>query len=135
MRDFIVEAKFYNPYNGTDHRWQYGFSFRETSSDLNDPQRQVYTLWIYSDDKILSLEGPEYRVDEKISNLDVLENGSNQLRLISYRETAIVFVNDVYIEKFDISGLMIPGKVYVVSAGFSGKSAKYENFKVWRISN
>jgi hypothetical protein len=135
LRDFIVEAKFYNPYNGADHRWQYGFSFRETSSDVNDHQRQVYTLWISSDNQILSLNGPGFRVEEKISNLDVLENGSNQLRLIAAREIAIVFVNDVYIQKFDISDLMRSGKVYLVSTGIGGKSAKYENFKLWSISN
>lgn len=32
MCNFIVEAKFYNPYNGAEDGWQYGFSFRETSS-------------------------------------------------------------------------------------------------------
>ncbi|MCC5640434.1 GUN4 domain-containing protein [Nostoc sp. CHAB 5844] len=134
--NFIVEAKFYNPYNGADIKWKYGFSFRETSSDLNhDPQRQRYNLWISSNDKILFLEGPNYRVEEKISNLDVSEKGFNKLRLFALKETAIVFINDLHIQNFDISELMIPGKVYLVSTGINDKSAKYEDFKLWQIPN
>ncbi|WP_242061215.1 effector-associated domain EAD1-containing protein [Nostoc linckia] len=135
LHDFILEAKFYNPYNGTDMKWKYGFSFRETSSDLNNPQRQVYTMWISSNDKILSLDGYGYRVEEEISNLNVLENSFNQVYLLVFRQTAIVYINNIYTQKFDIFDWMTPGKVYLVSAGYGEKLAKYETFKIWSISN
>ncbi|MEH2288271.1 SEFIR domain-containing protein [Nostoc sp.] len=43
MCNFIVEAKFYNPYNGAEDGWQYGFSFRETSGSI--PLWRIYLFW------------------------------------------------------------------------------------------
>ncbi|MEH2291393.1 hypothetical protein, partial [Nostoc sp.] len=104
----------------------------QTSSDLKDPQRLVYTLFICSIEKKLILEGPESRIEENISNLDVSENGFNNIHMAAYEDRAIVFINND-VKTFDISELMASGKVFLVSAGIGDRSAKYENFRVWKL--
>lgn len=117
--NFIVEAKFFNPYDGAEHSWKYGFSFRETHEDFGEPQRLVDTLFISSTDKILTLDSPEYKVEKQISNLDVLKNGSNTLHMIVYQDLAIVFINNIYIKTFDVSRLKASGRVFLVSTGLA----------------
>lgn len=80
----------------------------------------------------LILEGPESRIEENISNLDISENGFNNIHMAAYEDRAIVFINND-VKKFDISELMASGKVFLVSAGIGDKSAKYENFRVWKL--
>lgn len=49
LRNFIVEARFDNPYDGEADNWTYGFAFQEnTSKELKDPQRKSFDIWITS---------------------------------------------------------------------------------------
>ncbi|MBD0262044.1 MAG: CHAT domain-containing protein, partial [Tolypothrix sp. Co-bin9] len=128
LRNFIVETKFYNPYDGAVNKWTYGFSFREnTSSDLNDSQRQGFTLCIQSDSKTWAFDTTGTNLTGNVPNLNVSDHGSNKLRLTVKGKTVKLFVNDVYLETFDVSTLMKNGTVFlIVKDGINGKSVKYE---------
>jgi hypothetical protein len=137
-RNFIVEAQFDNPYDGAMDNWTYGFSFREnTSENLNDSKRKGLDIWVSSNKKewhfdlfgISSLDG-------NLSNLNLSDKSSNKLRLIVNNKKAKFFVNDMYIETFDVSELTNKGDVFLIAKdGISGKSVQYENLRIWSLDN
>jgi hypothetical protein len=137
LRNFIVEVQFYNPYETTSGNLAYGISFRDnTSQDFNDSGRKGFTLWIESDSEGNSwnFSGDTTNLNGKIPHFNIFENASNKLRLNVLQDDATFFVNDEYIEKFDVSSLTEPGNVFLVTKdGVSGKSIKYDNFRIWSL--
>lgn len=140
LRNFIVESQFDNPYDGTimDY-WAYGFSFREnTSNDLNDPNRKGFTISVRSKEKEWNFTSPSISLNGKLSNLYLKDKGSNKLSLTVKDKKARFFVNDMYIETFDISEITNKGDVFLIAAGgISGKSVQYQykNLRVWSLDN
>ncbi|MFB2892046.1 hypothetical protein ACE1CI_03765 [Aerosakkonemataceae cyanobacterium BLCC-F50] len=132
--NFIVEAQFDNPYDGATNNWTYGFAFQEnTSNQLNDPQRKSFDLWVSSMKK-------EWRFGTtssgKLPNLNLSDKNSNTLTLIVKDKKATFFVNDRYIETFDVSEFKNKGDVFLLAKdGISGKLVQYRNLRVWSLDN
>ncbi|MBC7263400.1 MAG: tetratricopeptide repeat protein [Chloroflexi bacterium] len=140
LRDFIAEARFYNPYDRAESTWDYGFVFRYTGVDneyclyVDSDANWQLVLVTKSDDK------PEYQniANGKANNLDLTATGSNQLRLIVEGNTAFFFVNDRYITALDVSGRDVAGDVWVATAmvqnhGIVGRTTRYEDFTIWPL--
>lgn len=135
LRNFIVEAQFDNPYDGEAYNWTYGFAFQEnTSKELNDPQRKSFDIWVTSKEKKWCFGTTNRFSDGYLSNLNLSEQSSNKLRLEVEGERAIFYLNDVYIETFEISIFTNKGDIFLIAKdGISGKSIQYKNLKVWSL--
>jgi serine/threonine protein kinase/uncharacterized membrane protein YidH (DUF202 family) len=142
LRDFIVEATFYNPYSTEIGSWDYGFLFRDAGGN------NQYRLSIHSD-KSWNLEnavpdsnGEGWHSDDiaggDIPNLDVTGNGYNVVKLICIGSTGYFFVNQTFIAEFDLSARLDSGDVRIATGIFNGDevngySTRYDNFRVWSI--
>ncbi|MDZ8083843.1 MAG: effector-associated domain EAD1-containing protein [Nostoc sp. DcaGUA01] len=137
LRNFIVEALFDNPYDGEAYNWTYGFAFQEnTSNKLNDPQRKSFDIWITSKEKKWCFGTTNRYSDGYLSNLNVFDQSSNKLHLRAEGKIAIFYLNDVYIETFDISNFINKGDIFLIAKdGISGKSIQYKNLKVWSLDD
>ena len=140
LRNFIVEAQFDNPYDGTImDNWAYGFAFREnTSDDLNDSKRKGVEAWVGSKKKTWSFFSGNISLNGNLSNLNLSDKSSNKLRLTVNNKKAKFFVNDMYIETLDVSDLTNKGSIFFTAGGgISGKSVQYQykNLRVWSLDN
>ncbi|GAX42876.1 hypothetical protein NIES4075_38810 [Tolypothrix sp. NIES-4075] len=140
LRNFIVEAQFDNPYDGTImDNWIYGFAFKEnTSDDLNDSKRKGLDAWVDSKKKTWGFSSHNISLNGNLSNLNLSDKSSNKLRLTVNNKKAKFFVNDMYIETFDVSDLTNKGSIFFTAAGgISGKSVQYQykNLRVWSLDN
>ncbi|MCV3216871.1 hypothetical protein OGM63_25765 [Plectonema radiosum NIES-515] len=135
LRNFSVEAQFYNPYNGAMENWTYGFAFWPQNPN-NNLKVSSFDIWVTSKEKEWRFGGTSRSSNGKLSNLNVSEKGSNKLRLTVKENKAKIFVNDIYIETFDVSDFTNKGDVLlIIKDGISGKSVKYENLKIWSLDN
>lgn len=137
LRNFIVEAQFHNPYDGAMNNWTYGFAFQENTSDkLNDPQRKSFDVWVASKEKEWRFGGTSRSSNGELSNLNVSDGASNKLSLTVKDKKAMFFVNDMYIQTFDVSEFTNKGDILLIAKdGISGKSVQYTSFKVWSLDN
>ncbi|WP_375479385.1 hypothetical protein [uncultured Nostoc sp.] len=137
LRNFIVEAQFHNPYDGAMNNFTYGFAFKEnTTKKLNDPQRKSFDIWISSIGNKWNFRATSIVLEDKLSNLNYSDNGSNKLNLTVKGQKANFFVNDKYITSFDISEFTNKGDIFLIAKdGISGKVVQYENLKVWSLDN
>jgi hypothetical protein len=139
LRNFIVESQFDNPYDGAFmENWSYGFSFIEnTGNNLNDPNRKRFSIWV-SSNKEWHFTSHRSDLTGKLSNLNLSDKGSNRLSLTVKDKKVTFFVNDMYIETFDVSELTNQGDVFFVAKdGITGKPVlyKYENIRIWSLDN
>ncbi|BAZ25367.1 hypothetical protein NIES4073_62720 [Kalymmatonema gypsitolerans NIES-4073] len=144
LHDFIVEAQFHNPYDGAMDNWTYGFAFhaKNPSNNLNAPQGRSFDVWISSKEKkwnFISVRSDDLinrDLEGKLPNFNVSDNGSNKLRLTVNKNKATFFINDMYIETFDVSEFINKGNVLLIAKdGISGKSIQYQNLKIWSLDN
>ncbi|MBD2681873.1 MULTISPECIES: hypothetical protein [Nostoc] len=137
LRNFIVETEFYNPYDGAMDNWTYGFAFQENTSDkLNDPQRKSFDVWVASKEKEWLFRGISKSSNGQLSNLNVSEGSSNKLSLVVKDKKAKFFVNDMYIQTFDVSEFTNKGDIFLIAKdGISGKLVQYTSLKVWSLDN
>ncbi|MEH2324450.1 MAG: hypothetical protein V7K32_12910 [Nostoc sp.] len=140
LRNFIVEAQFDNPYDGTImDNWTYGFAFIDnTTPDFNQPKRKGLDAWVDSNKKTWGFNSQNISLNGNLSNINVSEKSSNKLRLSVNNNKAKFFINDMYIETFDVSELTNKGSVFFTAGGgISGKSVQYQykNLRVWSLDN
>jgi hypothetical protein len=144
LRDFIAEARFYNPYDAREEQraWDYGFGFRGIGTN------QQYRVYVDSDGNwtlclITYPKGqitPTIVASDKLSNLDMSADGFNQIRIIAAGDIAFLFVNGIYAATLDVSGNEVSGDIWV-GTGFkngreiAGKSTFFEDFTVWTLSS
>jgi hypothetical protein len=140
LLNFIVEAQFDNPYDGTImDNWIYGFAFTDnTTPDLNDPKRKGLDAWVDSKKRTWGFRSHNISLNGNLSNLNLSDKSSNKLRLTVNNKKAKFFVNDMYIGTFDVSELTNKGSVFFTAGGgISGKSVQYQykNLRVWSLDN
>jgi hypothetical protein len=138
LRDFIVSATFQNPYSTAIGPWDYGFIFR------NERVNEDYRLIIRSNEQWVLIYktgsgNSETIQDGQLSNLDLSENGSNSIWLLSKGDTGLLYVNESFVTDLDLSARTNSGDVSV-GAGFyssseiEGYSTEYMDFEVQEIS-
>jgi TolB protein len=137
LRDFVVEAVFYNPYPVTRGDWDIGFLFRDAGK--NDEFR----LNVESDGdwSLNDRRGDEDNfIDQgQVSNLDVNAGSLNQLRLIAEGNQGFFFVNDTFIAELDLSSRANSGDIsaateIATSNEMDGDATTYEGFTIWSLA-
>lgn len=137
LNNFIVTARFYNPFDSSENSWDYGFGFRETTDSeyrLVVNSNQSWNLRLATNaNGTLEFKGI---AEGSISNLDISVNGSNLVRLEVRGGEARFYVNGDFIDTLDVSELTSTGDVWIGTGFFkgseiTGKSTRYQDFTVW----
>ena len=141
LRDLIVEARFFNPYDRADKPWDYGFAFRSTAP--NKEYRLIITSLGRWELKLTDMVDGRFASDlvaeGEAENLDVSTSGSNSLRLFVKGGTAFLIVNGKHIATLDASRRIASGDVAIVTGFYGaahhmpGKATRYEGFAVWSL--
>lgn len=136
VKNFSAEANFYNPYDGAQRKWSYGFYFRKTG-----PNNQ-YRLSINSDGRLgfgLYQEGGLSDKGEQLPKaINTHVNGYNHVKINVIDDEAAVFINNVYIITFKPSSKTEAGDVCVATGilgndKIPGEVTEYDNFVVSAI--
>jgi serine/threonine protein kinase len=137
LQDFVVQARFSNPFAASKASWDYGFMLRHQGKN------NQYRFAIRSD-KTWSLSNnsgtPEGEIvaSGTLPNLNVDQNGSNLVKLIFKGNQGFFFLNDALVAKFDLSVRMSSGSVWIVTGMFggdevAGAETKYSDFNIWSL--
>jgi hypothetical protein len=142
LADGIVEARFFNPYSAREGTWSSGLQFRWRSSGRQGGLNERHVIgvkesgtWFHflQTDEVDPTGGFVRNISDHISTSP---SGSNHIRIIALGEEGWLFINGVYIDKLDLSGLIEEGGVAAVSSlfegdGVAGKSTRLEDFTIW----
>jgi hypothetical protein len=136
LRDFVVEAVFYNPYPTTRGAWDIGFLFRDAGK--NDEFRLAVESdgdWSLNDRR----GGENNFIDKgQASNLDASAGSLNRLTLIAEGDRGFFFVNDTFIAELDLSSRTNSGDISAAIEIASdhevdGEVTAYENLTIWSL--
>jgi len=136
VRDFIVKATFINPYASATGSWDYGFMFRLEGSN------KQYRL-IISSNKDWTLEnwseGSSFSIKSgRLSDLNLMKGGSNEIVLYCQENKGILYVNDNFIADLGLSTRTNSGDILISTGMYqgdevSGYSTDYTDFTIWKI--
>jgi hypothetical protein len=137
LKDFVVEARFYNPFATSEGPWDYGFVLRHEAE--NKQFRFVIKsnkTWAFlnntgSPDGAVLAEG-------ELPDLDVGQGGSNLIKLVMEGNKGLFYLNDILITELDCSARTNSGDIYVATGFFIGNEmagavTEYKEFTIWSI--
>jgi serine/threonine protein kinase len=132
LRNFIVETRFYNPYDAAKKPWDYGFFFRHTGKN------EDYEVEVNSDAEWTSWYHNDNTGYESVDHLDLSATGSNLLTLIVNDDKGFFFVNGYYVSKLDLGDKNEAGDISVATGLVSGDevtgaATRYEDFSIWPL--
>ena len=142
LRDFVVEARFLNPYSvasssATEGPWDYGFVLRHEKENVQ------YRFVIKSNKTWVFLNNTgnpdgEILAEGQLPDLDVSKGGSNLIKLVFEGSKGWFYLNDVLITELDCSARTNSGDIYIVTGFFdgdetAGASTEYKGFTIWSI--
>lgn len=140
LSDFIITAKFTNPYDSTENGWDYGFLFSQHGSSKH--------YWIIvSSDNYWQVVLRDYSNEENkfetidsgsIQSLNTNANESNTVSWIGNYSQGYLLVNDQLISTFELPDVTIPGDVSICTGFFNGnkvvgKVTNFENWEIWNL--
>lgn len=136
VRDFVVDAVFFNPYAATRGAWDIGYSLRE--ADINDQFRiavESNGVWSLADHRG---EETNYIHEGELDNLNTGEGDANRLTVYVNGDTGHFFVNGQYIAALDLAARMTSGNVGVATSLFAGyeiegEATGFDEFTVWPL--
>ncbi len=136
ISDGIIEADFSNPYASLQGDWSNGFEFRNTGSgEFHIVAVQGSGHWFHhlrsGDTEDTQILGEEFS-----SQVSTRLLGSNHIRVIALGDEGWLFINGVYTDKLDLSGLTQAGEAlaitnYFTGDGIAGYSTRFEDFIIW----
>ena len=135
LDDLMVEATFTNPYDASEHPWDYGFFLRYDRSEDDPPFLQV-VVSSNGEWDVASGSGPPYTqvAAGNVSNLKLGAGQQNHVMVVALEDRGWLFVNQTFIASFDLSDVKVSGDVAVITGtatGYemAGASTEYENFR------
>jgi hypothetical protein len=129
LKNFVMQARLFNPYRIDKHPWISTIDFRETWTNHS------YYLYLSSDRSWhldLNNSGEWNTIASgDLKNLDVSETGSNLVKLLVVDQELSLYLNDELVDNLTLSGEIYSGDVrLVVSLEFPGESTRYADFTV-----
>lgn len=137
LQNFITEAIFSNPYPLTIGSWDYGFMFRR-NPETND----AYHLIILSDNTWelnLRQNDNDFTIKQgKLTNLDTTTYGRNHVQLIVENYQGFFFLNNQYIDFFDLNARSTRGEIAISTGVYNGnevdgQKTDFQDFGVWPL--
>ena len=135
LADGIIEAEFSNPYTSLQGDWSNGFVFRGGYNEfhaiiIEEDRWWNHRLRLRDSDSSQELET---RLSSWIS---VAVPGYNHVRIIAIGIQGWLFINGIFIDDLDLSGLTTAGPVSAVGGyfkgdGIQGYSTRFEDFTIW----
>lgn len=140
LRNFVVQARFYNPYP-IDQDWDYGFVFTNPSDGS-----QFNVVLDADNNRSFRLQSPGYYVQD-LDTTDLIDNsdrGSNLMKLYVVDGVAHLYINGHFDTTMDLSNLNLGNPIdephdLKICTGLidgdmqPGKSTRYEDFTVWKL--
>jgi serine/threonine-protein kinase len=137
LRDFIVEARLFNPYSTSQGAWDYGFILRHAEKNthfrfvIKSEKSWVLVNNSGDPDGVIIAQGD-------LPALDVSENGSNLVKLIFHGDRGWFFLNGEMITELDLSARMNPGAIFIATGIFQGdgkpgSTTRYADFSIWSL--
>ena len=135
LTDGIIEAQFTNPYAGFQGDWSNGFLFRGDYDVFHAVIIEEDRWWHHrlrlgdaDNTREIAAQHPDW--------ISTALSGYNHIRIIALGDEGWLFINDIYIDKLDLSGLTGSGQVsavtnYFTSDGITGYSTRFEDFTIW----
>jgi serine/threonine-protein kinase len=137
LSDFEVEARFFNPYAASTHRWDFGFLFRHAGPN------QHFGLAILSTNEWALFNSTGSPAQGSISNgplnnLNLGAEESNVVKLICQGGKGWLYLNGTFAAELDLSARTNPGDVSIATgilqdSETAGSATRYENFTVWSL--
>ena len=136
LKDGIIEAEFSNPYASSQGDWSNGFLFRNSrSGEFHAVVIEEDQWWNHR----LRLGDPDLSQEvetRRSSWVSVAVPGYNRIRIIALGTRGWLFINDIYIDDLDLSGLTTAGRVsavvgYFRGDGIDGYSTSFQDFTIW----
>ena len=136
VRDFVVDAVFFNPYAASRGDWDIGYSLRE--GEVNDQFRLAVESngdWSLSDRRG---DDTNYVNSGTLTNLNTGEGEGNRLTVYMSGDVGYFFVNGQFVSELDLSARDTPGDIGVATSLFAGyeiegEETAFEEFTVWPI--
>lgn len=136
VRDFVVDAVFYNPYAASRGNWDIGYALRE--GEVNDQFRLAVESngdWSLGDRR-----GDEdnYVNSGTLNNLNTGDGEGNRLTVYLNGDVGYFFVNGQFISELDLSVRTNSGDVGVATSLFAGyeiegEETGFDEFTVWPL--
>ncbi len=134
--DGIIEARFSNPYSSSEGDWSNGFIIRDTDTNA------FHAIIIEEDGywnhrlRLNTLDDSQELATRYSNIISTARNSSNHIRVIALGDQGWLFINGVYVDALDLSGLTEPGYVsavvsYFTGDGVAGYSTRFEDFTIW----
>ena len=135
LTDGIIEGEFSNPYTSWQGHWASGFLLRGRYEEFHAvviEEDQWWSHWLRLEDSDSSQE----LAAQQSSWVSVAVPGDNHIRVIALGTKGWLFINDIYIDELDLSGLKTAGPVSAVGGyfkgdGIDGHSTRFEDFTIW----
>ena len=131
----MVEATFTNPYDASEHPWDYGFFLRYDRGDDDSPFLQV-VVSSNGEWDVASGSGPPYAqvAAGNVSNLKLGAGQQNHVMVVALEDRGWLFVNQTCIASFDLSDVKVSGDVAVITGYYTGdevagESTQFQNFR------
>ena len=122
--------------------WSSGFLFRwKPGSDINsDPVFHVVVIadngYWYHYLRTRGNGSEDQLIASNFSNhINIGPSDSNHIRIITIGEEGSLFINEYYVAKLNLDGLLEEGRIYAVGSfsaghGIAGKSTRFEDFTI-----
>jgi hypothetical protein len=129
----MAEVTFTNPYAASQGAWDYGLVFRYGPGG--------YLGLSFFSDKVWAFyervgDETDVIVDGELKNLNVGAGESNHIKLFVNGEEGLLYVNDTFVSRLDLSPRTVSGDVIAVSGAWigdeiAGEVTAYEDFTVF----
>ncbi len=137
LANFIVEARFFNPYGADIGEWDYGFVLRHEAKDTQFRFVVLSTKqWVLLNNTGTS--SGEVIDKGNLPDLDVSAQGSNLVRLIFTGDRGFFFLNGRFISEINLSSRQNAGSILATTGVYEGDEVNgyytgYADFSIWQI--
>ena len=138
IADGIIEAEFTNPYAGFQGDWSNGFLIRAGLDGDGEFHAVIIEedRWWYHDLRLGDADNSQDMAAQHSDWISTALSGYNHIRIIALGNEGWLFINDIYIDKLDLSGITESGRVsavtnYFTRDGLAGYSTSFKDFTIW----
>lgn len=139
ITNFVVEARFTNPYATSVGAWAHGLVFNGTDDNQIRLVFSSDTFWEV--DLFPPDDAPQESIaDDYFPGILTGENETNLVRFIRQAEKGWIYVNNQYVTEVDLSSLPDLESIWIATGmygdpvtEFSGQSTGYSEFTIWSL--